>query len=370
MKPSFCGAAILLAAALAACSREGQEQAADVVAPAPAPPQPGAAAAPRILETFDVGPDAYVRALAVDPAAEALWVGTSLGVHEIDLRTRAVKKTYTRDDGLANEYVFTILVDSRGDKWFGTNGGGMTRLQGAEWKTWFPMHGLADYWVYALAEDPGRGIWIGTWAGVNRLPAAEGQLETYHDELVNEWVYGIGVDSQRRAWFATEGGVSMSDGARWREWTHSDGLGAPNGENLPLSRNTGLGTRARHDLSVLVDGQNSYNPNYVFCIHVGRDDRVWAGTWGGGVSRFDGERWSNLTAADGLAGNIVFAIAEDARGHLWFGTDQGLSRHDGTAWQTFRQSDGLPGGAVYALATTDGGEVWAGTRGGVARLGY
>ncbi|MBK8161737.1 MAG: regulator [Gammaproteobacteria bacterium] len=363
MKRSFCGAAILLAAALGACSRDGQEQAA-----ATAPPEPVPAPA-RILETFEVGQDVYVRALAADPDAGALWVGTSLGVHEIDLDTREVRKTYTRGDGLANEYVFSVLVDSAGDKWFGTNGGGVTRLRGAEWKTWFPMHGLADYWVYALAEDPGAGIWIGTWAGVNRLPAEGGAFETYHDELVNEWVYGIGVDSRRRAWFGTEGGVSMFDGERWREWTHADGLGAPNRDKLPLSSNTGLGTRARHDLSVLVDGQASYNPNYVFCIHVGKDDRVWAGTWGGGVSRFDGERWSNLSTADGLAGNIVFAVAEDARGNLWFGTDQGLSRYDGSAWQTFRRADGLPGEAVYALEATAAGEVWAGTRGGVARIG-
>jgi ligand-binding sensor domain-containing protein len=367
MRPVLRGAALLLAAAplfifLAACSRGGQE-------PAAAAPVAAAAAPARILETFEVGPEVYVRALAVDAAAGALWVGTSLGVHEIDLKTRDVKKTYTRGDGLANEYVFAILADSQGAKWFGTNGGGLTRLRGTEWKTWFPMHGLADYWVYAMAEDPGQGIWVGTWYGVNRL-YPDGRLETYRDELVNEWVYGIGVDSKRRAWFGTEGGVSMFDGAGWHAWTHNEGLGAPNKDNLPLSSNTGLGTRARHDLSVLVDGKPSYNPNYVFCIHVDPQDRIWAGTWGGGVSRYDGERWSNLTTADGLAGNIVFAIAGDARGNLWFGTDQGLSRYDGKSWQTFRRADGLPDESVYALAATADGEIWAGTRGGVARLGY
>lgn len=363
MKALLRGAAtLLMTAALAACSSGGQDQ---QTAAATGP----TGTSPKILETFEVGQDVYVRALAVDPGANALWVGTSLGVHEIDLATREVKKTYTRGDGLANEYVFAILVDSAGDKWFGTNGGGVSRLHGAEWKTWFPMHGLADYWVYALAEDPGAGLWIGTWAGVNRLPAEGGPFETYHDELVNEWVYGIGVDSRHRVWFGTEGGISMYNGGRWSEWTHEDGLGAPNRDNLPLSSNTGLGTRARHDLSVFVDGRASYNPNYVFCVHVDKDDRVWAGTWGGGVSRFDGTRWSNLTTADGLAGNIVFAMAEDARGALWFGTDQGLSRYDGKAWRTFRRADGLPGEAVYAVAATAAGEVWAGTRGGVVRIG-
>lgn len=354
--------AVLLPALLAACSRQ----------PAEAPAVPRADF--RVIEHYEVGAGVYVRALAVDPASHALWVGTSLGAQRIDLDSFEAVGTYTRRNGLANEYVFTTLVDGRGDVWFGTNGGGLSRFgaragDGDEWRTWFPMHGLADYWVYALAEGAPGTLWIGTWAGANRLDVASGRFETYHDELVNEWVYGIDIDARGRVWFGTEGGVSMFDGERWREWTHRDGLGAPNTAGLPPSVNTGLGTRSRHDLSVTVDGGPSYNPDYVFCIHVAADGAVWAGTWGGGASRFDGESWRNFTSADGLAGDVVFAVTEDAEGALWFGTDQGVSRWDGRTWQRFGVEDGIPGSAVYALAVTPEGEVWAGTRGGVARIG-
>ena len=362
--------AALLPLALAACSDD---------APRTAPPGDRAAVdartageerSVRVIENFSVGAEVYVRSLAVDAAANVLWVGTSLGAHRIDLASYEPVNTFTRENGLANEYVFAALVDGRGETWLGTNGGGVSRYRDGEWRTYFPMHGLADYWVYALAEGAPGTMWIGTWAGANRLDVESGRFETYHDELVNEWVYGIGVDSRQRVWFGTEGGVSMLDGETWREWTHEDGLGAPNDAALPPSVNTGLGTRSRHDLGVLVDGGPSYNPDYVFCIHVARDDSVWAGTWGGGVSRFDGVRWTSLASRDGLAGDIVFAIAEDAAGALWFGTDQGLSRYDGGRWQNFGVADGLPGKAVYALAVTPDGEVWAGTKGGVARIGY
>lgn len=333
-------------------------------------PQQRASGLPRILETFEVGAEVYVRALAVEQRRDALWVGTSLGVHEVDLQTRELRNTFTRDDGLANEYVFAILTDAQGYKWFGTNGGGVSRYRDGEWKTYFPMHGLADYWVYGFGGGTDGTLWIGTWAGANRLDISGGRFTTYYDELVNEWVYGVDVDDRGRVWFGTEGGVSMYDGSEWREWTHEDGLGAPNDENLPISTNTGLGTRTRHDLSVLSDGRPTYNPNYVFCIHVDQSGHVWAGTWGGGASRYDGQRWTNLSRDDGLAGDIVFAVTDDRQGNLWFGTDQGLSRYDGESWQSFRRGDGLPGDAVYALATTAEGDVWAGTRGGVARIGY
>jgi ligand-binding sensor domain-containing protein len=355
-------AAALLPGLLAGCSRE-------TPAAADRPP-PAAAKGPRVLETFNVGDDVYVRALAVDARRNALWVGTSLGAHEIDLATREPVHTFTRDNGLANEYVFAAFVDSTGGSWFGTNGGGASRYDGERWKTWFPMHGLADYWVYAFAEESPGVLWIGTWDGVNRFDIRTGKFERYRDELVNEWVYAVGVDSRKRVWFGTEGGVSMYDGSGWKEWTHKEGLGAPNAAGLPPSTNTGLGTRARHDLSVTAEGRATYNPSYVFCILIDKDDTVWAGTWGGGASHFTGGAWSNLTSRDGLAGDIVFSMARDAAGALWFGTDKGLSRYDGKSWQGFGTADGLPGGAVYALTTAPDGAVWAGMRGMVARLGY
>ncbi len=161
----------------------------------------------------------------------------------------------------------------------------------------------------------------------------------------------------------------MFDGRQWREWTHEDGLGAPNSRHLAASRNTGLGTRDRHNLSVLSEGAPTYNPGYAFAIHVARDDTVWVGTWGGGVSHFDGQRWQNLTVSDGLAGDIVFAISEDTAGRLWFATDQGLSRFDGEDWLTIDHAAGLPAGPVYAVQVAPNGDVWAGSRGNVARIG-
>lgn len=326
--------------------------------------------AAHVIESFEVGRQVYVRSLVVEPAKHSLWVGTSVGVHEIDLANQQVLNTFTRDDGLANEYVFAMMVDQQGNKWFGTNGGGATRYKDDAWKTFFPMHGLADYWVYAFNEQSDGTVWIGTWAGANRYDPVDNRFTTYYDELVNEWVYGIGVDSGDQVWFGTEGGVSMYDGTNWRSWTHKDGLGAPNNDNLPVSTNTGLGTRARHNLSVLNGGQPTYNPNYVFCISVADDDTVWAGTWGGGVSRFVDGEWHNLTTADGLAGNIVFSMTQDREGVFWFGTEQGLSRYDGKSWQTIGPEQGLLGDSVYAVASTPAGEIWAGTLGGVTRIGY
>ena len=354
MRRSTGFALMLLSLAVAGCSERSGSS-----------PPPGT---PVVLESFEVGPAVVVRSLAIEPARRSLWVGTSSGVLEVDLSSTQVRRTFTRKDGLANEYVFAIGIDDRGDKWFGTNAGGVSRLRGDEWKTLFPMHGLADYWVYAFAQQ-GRFVWIGTWAGASKLDLETLVFTNYVRELVNEWVYGVAVDAKNRVWLGTEGGVSMLDGTTWRHWTHADGLGAPNRKNLPASQNTGLGTRSRHDLSTLAEGRESYNPNYVFAVHVAPDGAIWAGTWGGGVARFDRDTWRNLTTDDGLAGNIVYSIAQDPGGVFWFGTNHGLSRYDGRHWTNYSRESGLAGDDVYAVAITESGDVWAGTRGAVTHFG-
>src|SRR3954447_13433680 len=85
---------------------------------AQSPPRPA-------IENFEVGGDIYVRALAVDRKKNALWVGTSGGALEIELGSGSAKRTFTRKDGLANEYVFAVGIDPASDAiWFGTNAGG------------------------------------------------------------------------------------------------------------------------------------------------------------------------------------------------------------------------------------------------------
>lgn len=328
---------------------------------------------PHVIEKFEVGDNVFVRALTVEANKNTLWVGTSSGVHEIDLATNQVRNTFTRANGLANEYIFSVGVDNEGYKWFGTNAGGASRYKDGKWKTYFPMHGLADYWIYSFANQSNGDLWIGTWAGANKVDLRTMQFTTYVKELVNEWVYGLGVDKQDRVWLGTEGGVSMFDGKVWRSWTSKEGLmGEANRKerSASASTNTGLGTRSRHDLGVMAaDGKMSYNNNYVFALQIAPDQSVWVGTWGAGVSQFDGTRWHNHNTKDGLAGDIVYSIAQEPGGVLWFGTNNGISRYDGKSWKNYNQKDGLLENNVYAIAVAPGGDIWAGSRRGVTRLG-
>ena len=172
------------------------------------------------------------------------------------------------------------------------------------------------------------------------------------DGLANKWVYGVATDRDGTLWFGTEEGVSHFNPKEntWTTYTHKDGLGAPNKSALARKQTRGEAYEVAqselpagrsyeghfHDLSPMdEEGNDTYNENYIFAITIDRQGNKWFGTWGGGVSRFDGRTWRNFTTEDGLPGNIVYSIEEDSLGQIWVGTHQGVSVYDGKSWKSY-----------------------------------
>lgn len=92
---------------------------------------------------------------------------------------------------------------------------------------------------------------------------------------------------------------------------------------------------------------------------------LWIGTEGGGVSVFDGEKFTTYTTEDGLASNIIRVVFEDERGHLWFGTQgNGVSEFDGKNFITHDTSSGLSFDDIRSISQDNRGYLWLGTFGG------
>jgi ligand-binding sensor domain-containing protein/signal transduction histidine kinase len=73
--------------------------------------------------------------------------------------------------------------------------------------------------------------------------------------------------------------------------------------------------------------------------------------------------------ADGLAHSSVHCIYQDAKGYLWFGTNEGVSRFDGYRFINYSTRDGLGHPYINAITEDRQGRLWVGTNGGgVSRL--
>ncbi|HET6371344.1 MAG TPA: two-component regulator propeller domain-containing protein [Nitrospiria bacterium] len=325
--------------------------------------------------------EVVIRALAVEK--NTLWIGTSNGLIEFNKKTEN-HRVYNTRDGLVSNVIVSITVDRHGNKWFGTYGGGLTRYDGrtweeftpygrgskeygARWVQYDPSRGLGDLWVYNVLFDRHGTMWAATWKGASRFDGKEFVTYTMDDGLVDKWVYTIAQDKDGVLWFGTEGGINSFDGKRFRGWTHKDGLGAEPPEESDESgqEDSGYGPPSHHHQQAAKENRKS-NPNYVISSVIDKLGIKWFGTWGGGLSRFDGKRFRNYTTKDGLAGNVVNALALDRKGNLWVGTNNGVSRFDGKRFTNLTMRDGLFGNYVYSIAIDADGSKWFGTYGGVS----
>jgi ligand-binding sensor domain-containing protein len=95
---------------------------------------------------------------------------------------------------------------------------------------------------------------------------------------------------------------------------------------------------------------------------------LWAGTFGKGMSRFDGATWTTYTKDDDIASDSVRSIVFDFEGVVWFGTSRGLSRFDGESWTTYTTEDGLADNSISSIDIDSNGVMWLGTSGGMSRF--
>ncbi len=382
------------AAAVPPANAPSQAALADgAVPPAGHPPMPqAAAAAPEREGKVQVDPNAKfvhfrvgnrnVKDIFSD--GDTLWVGTSGGVIRYETKTDQYKLFDTRSGLLSNGVFHVSRVDGR--LAVGTYGGGLSLLdeKTGQWETYNIPDGLGDAFVYDLLKTKNGDLWIATWSGVNRIKGgnlkdrSKWELHTVESTkggLPNDWVYGLAEGKNGEVWLATEGGLAHFTAGKWENWNHAKGLGAPyeKVKNDLAFKNDPAKVSSHHAKQKQEMGLQgidaAYNPNYIVSLAVDRDGVVWAGTWGGGLSRYDGKAWKHFTVAEGLPGNHVFMLHIDDKGTMWIGTNNGLARREADGkFTVLTTADGLFSNTVFSMASNGSGNLWVGSFGGVAHL--
>ena len=102
----------------------------------------------------------------------------------------------------------------------------------------------------------------------------------------------------------------------------------------------------------------------VWSIHEDRAGNIWFGTYTGGLNKFDGKTFTHYSTKEGLINNNVYSILEDKLGNLWFGTDGGISKYDGKFFTNYSVAQGLSNNLVRCILEDKAGNLWFGTQGG------
>ena len=111
---------------------------------------------------------------------------------------------------------------------------------------------------------------------------------------------------------------------------------APTSASLPVFRDN-----ATHDIKYLDEGQGM-NSSRVNAMLEDTRGHLWFGTHGGGMSKYDGVRFTHYTSNENLLDDILTSVLEDKNGNLWFGTwTSGLCMFDGANFTNYSISSGL-----------------------------
>ncbi|MGD8397583.1 MAG: two-component regulator propeller domain-containing protein [Anaerolineae bacterium] len=345
-----------------------------------------------------------------------LWVGTPGGLTHLDPANPQpplfLSGTGSDDpERPSGTIVHEVVQDRAGEMWLGTgqgayaSGGGLDRFDRPTGTFVHYQHdpddpaSLSSRDVWAIFEDDGGALWVGTDAGLNRLDRGSETFTRYrHDpdnpaSLGSDQVRAVLEDSAGRLWIGTAEGLDQLDRRqnRFIHYRHdrNDAQSLSGDIVLALYEDRAgvvwVGTQAgisRFDetASAFALYQNKANSPYplsddfVRAVCVDRSGDLWIGTAGGGLNRLDRDagtatvyRHDPANPAS-LSSDGVTALYEDRTGNLWIGTDnQWLERFDpGTG--TFVHEWYASAGEPRVIFEDGAGDLWIGTPNGLYRL--
>jgi len=274
-------------------------------------------------------------------------------------------------EGLASNDARVLFEDRGGDMWIGTISG-LQRLHRGSFTRFTERDGLPPHSQYdSIFEDKDGAIWAGTLdAGVWRFEngrwhnfgvaegVSKGQIRGFADGDLGPVVaiadYGLFAYGQGRfhklpnippGYISSP--VRTGDGSLWFAVLHKGVY------------------RLRENVLTYFGAKDGLTDDVIWALVIDRYGGLWAGGRTGAF-HWDGARWKHEVPA----ANAVNAIAFPASGGILLGTSNGLLYRNGQKGWVLTQEEGLPGDAVFSMREDAYGSLWMSTARGICRISH
>ncbi|WP_297632839.1 sensor histidine kinase [uncultured Clostridium sp.] len=312
-------------------------------------------------------------------------------------------KNITVNDGLSQGSVYSILQDSNGYMWFGTNDG-LNRYDGYSFEVLKGSDKEADKLysgiVGSVIEDSEKNIWVGASGGLAKVDSKTLVVERIEvdsddkNKISNNHILDIYMDSYNDIWIGTENGLNLYD-KKMREFTKffnideeenslsnnfvnsiTEGLqdeiwiGTKNGLNI-LDKKTGIIKRINKE------NTKAFKSNNIVKVYKDIGNNIWISTQEEGLVKYNRvtnsfEDVKEINEKFGTEKYAVNSIYEDAVDNIWFGSKGGLiqySKIDKSVKKykkKYYDTESLINNSIQSVYRDKGGIMWIGTYDGIS----
>ncbi|WP_444998357.1 ligand-binding sensor domain-containing protein [Aliikangiella sp. IMCC44359] len=325
-----------------------------------------------------------------------LWTAYSCGISANSLDHRFQKafqvQRLSLEQGLSQSVVNSIIQDSQGYFWIGTEDG-LNRFDGYEFTIFEHQHSnpksLHDNFIYSIAEQPGLGIWVGTQNGLSLYNPVDESFTNYqylHEDLrtaiaaiavLPSGNIAIGSDNGLFVYNSKVGSTELFESEHKQRIEDEVTSITVVNDTVWVSTESCVYALKEKDNSLVnyCEGKLkkwlTVKGNSVKDIEV-KHQSIWLGT-NSGLIRYDlitdeVERFfAEENNPNSLTSDFIQTMTFDQEGNLWIGTSQGLNvyRYSKSRFEHYlhktHDSDGLSSNELMTIFIDKNGLVWLGT---------
>jgi ligand-binding sensor domain-containing protein len=339
-------------------------------------------------------------------SASHRWIATLAGLVEWVPGSNPEFRVYTHRDGLSDQELSALALDSAGGLWVGTRNGGLNQLRERAISNISAPPGVAFSYADQVLETPSGQTWVSSTLDPLRTirrfdgPRVQTLLPRLPPEVVRSTPYserGTLNDRNGRWWIATNHGLLRLQQVPIRNRTEAsyDLRLLPDRESRRLFEDSNgalwittlkLGgersrwefglfewtaaTSALHDFTPLLP--DKAREREVTSIAETAGGEIWIGLGQpGGLFRLRANKFAEIA---NVPAGTVKALLRDHQGRLWIATSQnGLGRIDQPSStivkvRRYGLKDGLSSNQIWCLVEGRNGSIYLGTARGVDRL--
>jgi ligand-binding sensor domain-containing protein/class 3 adenylate cyclase len=305
-----------------------------------------------------------------------LWMGTETGVARFD----GIRITeFSEEDGVAPRPVRAIMQDASGKIWMGHEGGGLTLYKDGK----FSVLGTDSLGVTnditAIIEDGEGLIWITTYgSGALRIENedfATAKLIKGAEGLSDRVIGGMVLKSGKVLFITDAGlktiasnGIENFDIPKLPPFYPVTALAQDQEETLWIGTHNGglYYWNQEKDTFGYFDEVKGLANNWVSTLTCDLNGGVWAGSWGGGITRVKDGKPKIFNYKNGIKDRKIRHLATDREGNVMIGTNEsGLYVFKGEQFVSYTENDGLTNSQVWAICEDGDGRMWFGTNNGI-----